>query len=70
MMIGRINSRLKLLAFRWRSSPATDLSCGDCERVESCGLPPHPECEERLAQMETAERYNLPARRSFADAGL
>ena len=26
-------------------------SCGDCERNEQCGLPPHEDCTERLLQI-------------------
>jgi len=26
-------------------------NCGDCERNEQCGLPPHDDCTERLLQI-------------------
>jgi hypothetical protein len=73
MFLSRIVSRLKHAAFGSRSSPVSEMSCGDCSRVKSCGLPPHRDCEERLAQIEMAERYNLSIRRYGAappDAGF
>lgn len=60
MLLSRIVSLLKFSAFR---SPASEMSCGDCDRVNSCGLPPHTDCEEKLVQAAMAERYNLANRR-------
>jgi hypothetical protein len=29
----------------------SQFSCGDCERNEQCGLPPHDDCTEKLLQI-------------------
>jgi hypothetical protein len=31
--------------------PSPRFSCGDCERNEKCGLPPHEDCEFRIMQV-------------------
>jgi hypothetical protein len=30
----------------------SEFACGDCERVERCGLPPSDDCIEKAAQIE------------------
>jgi hypothetical protein len=30
----------------------SDFACGDCERVDRCGLPPSDDCIEKAAQIE------------------
>jgi hypothetical protein len=62
MFLSAIVARLKFSALGSRSSPASEMSCVDCDRVNSCGRPPHNDCEERLLQAEKAKRYNLASR--------
>ena len=30
---------------------SSQFNCGDCERNEQCGLPPHDDCTDRLLQI-------------------
>jgi hypothetical protein len=62
MFLSPIVAHLKLSAFGSPSSPVSEPSCVHCDRVNSCGLPPHSDCEERLVQAEMAKRYNLASR--------
>jgi len=61
MPVVRVLSRVA----RWLAGPRPqpELSCDDCERVETCGQPPSETCVTRLAQLERAEALGLPARR-------
>jgi hypothetical protein len=36
---------------RGASARRSSFTCGDCRRVDRCGLPPNPKCIERLAQI-------------------
>ena len=31
---------------------SSEFNCGDCERIERCGLPPSNDCIEKAAQIE------------------
>jgi hypothetical protein len=43
----------------------TQFACGDCERWQRCGLPPHSDCIPRAAQIardvKPRKRFYLPA---------
>ena len=57
-----LHRMLSLLKFPFAESPPSSpaqMSCSDCRRVQSCGLAPHDECEERLVQIEMAQRNGL-----------
>jgi hypothetical protein len=41
-----------------------DFTCGDCERVETCGLPPSQDCAIRLEQIERNQKLGVAARRA------
>ena len=45
---GIFPKRMALMSQRQRRS---DFTCGDCERWERCGLPPHDDCIHRAAQI-------------------
>lgn len=40
-----------------------DFTCGDCDRVETCGLPPSQDCVIMLGQIERNRKLGLPNRR-------
>jgi hypothetical protein len=42
---------INVLASYLPQQKAAQFSCGDCERNEQCGLPPHDDCTERLLQI-------------------
>lgn len=42
---------IKALASYLPQQKSPQFSCGDCERNEQCGLPPHDDCTERLLQI-------------------
>ncbi len=42
---------IKALASYLPQQKPVQFSCGDCERNEQCGLPPHDDCTERLLQI-------------------
>ena len=41
----------KRMALMSRRPRRPDFTCGDCERWERCGLPPHDDCVHRAAQI-------------------
>lgn len=41
----------RVLASFLAASKPPQFSCGDCERNEECGLPPHDDCAEKLLQI-------------------
>jgi hypothetical protein len=43
----------KIAALRRHS----EFTCGDCERVERCGLPPSEDCLIRIEQLSREDRY-------------
>lgn len=43
------------------SRRVSDFTCGECERNQKCGLPPHDDCVYRL--MQIAARDGAPRRR-------
>ena len=40
------------------SRRASEFTCGDCERNEQCGLPPHDDCVVKAAQLSRDGGYN------------
>jgi hypothetical protein len=54
----------KRLGFTSRRPRSSDFTCGDCERWERCGLPPHDDCSHRAAQIARGatpvKRLRLP----------
>jgi hypothetical protein len=56
----KVSNRLRVMR------RAQEFTCGDCERVERCGLPPRKDCTARLEQMERGTyRFALRRRRIF-----
>ena len=60
-IIRRVFPKRRALASQ-RRTPA--FLCGDCERWERCGLPPHDDCIVRAAQLARGatpvKRFRLP----------
>jgi len=52
----------RLSAIRSLLFPRPEFTCSDCERWESCGLPPNDDCVIRAAQLE---RGDWKLRRQF-----
>ena len=61
-LMHRVFTKAAALASRRR---ITDFACGDCERWQRCGLPPHDDCVARAAQIargvRPVKRFHLPA---------
>ena len=47
-----LQAMLSAIAGRFAASRrASEFTCGDCERNERCGLPPHDDCPVKAAQI-------------------
>ena len=49
--IHSVMATFKKLANRFRASGGPEFYCGECERWERCGLPPHVDCIAKAAQL-------------------
>jgi hypothetical protein len=61
---GIFPKRMALISRISRRPRKSDFTCGDCERWERCGLPPHDDCIHRAAQIARGatpvKRLHLP----------
>jgi hypothetical protein len=51
---------------------STEFTCGDCERVERCGLPPTDDCPIKLAQLQrdpTGHERRMARRAAILQSG-
>jgi hypothetical protein len=54
-MIGKFSDRIAA------SRRGAEFTCGDCERNERCGLPPHKDCPVKAAQLARDGGYDRQA---------